>query len=171
MCLIPQTGKGCSIEGMQIVTEANFCPWSVQTPTNSSTKAHNTTAYHSGEEGGQDHVGGGTYSEDDEEREEEEKAKSEAACNRMQDFHSLVERAEFEHNKEMIEGHIRSNSLVFNTFIFLQASWHHDNTLHAHLCGLPKFALCDNICLSVSACQGLHALHTSGVSRKVLVST
>ena len=46
-----------------------------------------------------------------------------AGCSRLQDFTSLVDRADFEYEKELIEGHIRSNSLVFNTFIFLQVSF------------------------------------------------
>ena len=45
-------------------------------------------------------------------------------CNRLQDFQSLVDHAQFEWQKEQIEGHIRSNSLVFNTFIFLQVVGH-----------------------------------------------
>ena len=49
----------------------------------------------------------------------------EMACNRLQDFHALVERAEYEGIKEQKEGHIRSNSLVFNTFIFLQVRISH----------------------------------------------
>lgn len=101
MCLLPKIGTGCSIEGLEAVTMANFCPWSVTTPSNSSKSTGNTTA----------HVEG---------RVEEHQAGGEAACSRMQDFQALVERAEFEYNKEKIEGHIRSNSLVFNTFIFLQ---------------------------------------------------
>ena len=47
-----------------------------------------------------------------------------AVCNRLQDFQSLVDHAQFEWQKEQIEGHIRSNSLVFNTFIFLQVTAH-----------------------------------------------
>lgn len=101
MCLLPKIGTGCSIEGLEVVTMANFCPWRVTTPSNSSTSTDNTTAHSEGRVEG-DREGG------------------EAACSRMQDFHSLVERAEFEYSKEQIEGHIRSNSLVFNTFIFLQ---------------------------------------------------
>ncbi len=45
---------------------------------------------------------------------------SPAVCNRLQDYQSLVDHAQFEWQKEQIDGHIRSNSLVFNTFIFLQ---------------------------------------------------
>ncbi len=45
-------------------------------------------------------------------------------CSRLQDFQSLVDHAQFEWQKEQIEGHIRSNSLVFNTFIFLQVTAH-----------------------------------------------
>ena len=126
MCLLPQAGKGCSIEGMGAVTEANFCPWSVTTPSNSFKTTNNATAGHSPAAAGGEKTGGGGFDEDDHENEEEEKereeekARSKAACNRMQDFRSLVERAEYEHNKELIEGHIRSNSLVFNTFIYLQ---------------------------------------------------
>ena len=41
-------------------------------------------------------------------------------CARLHDFQSLVERANIEFEKEKIEGRIRSNSLLFNTFIFLQ---------------------------------------------------
>ena len=47
---------------------------------------------------------------------------SPVVCNRLQDFQSLVDHAQFEWQKEQIEGHIRSNSLVFNTFIFLQVT-------------------------------------------------
>ena len=50
-------------------------------------------------------------------------------CNRLQDFQSLVGVAAFEYQKEQIEGHIRSNSLVFNTFIFLQVSSAHRRTV------------------------------------------
>lgn len=103
VCLLPQIGTGCSIEGWQAVTKANFCPWNVTTPSNSSTSSHNSTAQVEG------------WGDDDEEEEEEA-----TACNRMQDFRALVDRAEFEGAKEQKEGHIRSNSLVFNTFIFLQ---------------------------------------------------
>ncbi|KAL3147298.1 hypothetical protein ABBQ32_002786 [Trebouxia sp. C0010 RCD-2024] len=103
VCLLPQIGTGCSIEGWQAVTKANFCPWDVTTPSNSSTSSHNSTAQVEG------------WGEDDDDKEEEE-----TACNRMQDFHALVDRAEYEGAKEQKEGHIRSNSLVFNTFIFLQ---------------------------------------------------
>ena len=49
---------------------------------------------------------------------------SPVVCSRLQDFHSLVDHAQFEWQKEQIEGHIRSNSLVFNTFIFLQVTRH-----------------------------------------------
>ena len=101
MCLLPTIGSGCSIEGLEAVTKANFCPWSVTTPSSPSTSTGNATAHSEG-------------------RGEEDQAGGEAGCTRMQDFQALVERAEFEHNKEKIEGHIRSNSLVFNTFIFLQ---------------------------------------------------
>lgn len=101
MCLLPKIGSGCSIEGEEVVTQANFCPWMGTTPGNSSTSLGNATAHSQG-------------------RVEEEWAGGKAACSRMRDFHVLVERAEFEFNKEKIEGHIRSNSLVFNTFIFLQ---------------------------------------------------
>ena len=101
MCLLPKIGSGCTIEGLEAVTMANFCPWSVISPSNSSTSTANTTAHSDGRVE-DDHAGGAP------------------ACTRMQDFHALVERAEFEYNKEKIEGHIRSNSLVFNTFIFLQ---------------------------------------------------
>ena len=101
MCLLPKIGSGCSIEGLEAVTKANFCPWSVTTPSSSSTSTGNTTAH-------------------SEVRVEGERVNGEAVCSRMQDFHALVERAEFEYNKENLEGHIRSNSLVFNTFIFLQ---------------------------------------------------
>ena len=106
---------------MQAVTDANFCPWSVTNPSNSSSAGLNDTSHRGSGAEEEDQTGSGAYDEDDSHREEEEQeAKSQATCNRMQDFHSLVERAEFEHNKELIEGHIRSNSLVFNTFIFLQ---------------------------------------------------
>jgi len=101
VCLLPQIGTGCSIEGWQAVTAANFCPWNVTTPSNSSASSHNSTAHVEGWGGRDETV-------------------SMAACNRMQDFHALVERAEYEDTKEQKEGHIRSNSLVFNTFIFLQ---------------------------------------------------
>ena len=108
MCLLPKIGSGCSIEGEEVVTQANFCPWMAQppaingtTPSNSSKSVGNATAQTQG-------------------RVEGEWAGGKAACSRMRDFHALVERAEFEVNKEKIEGHIRSNSLVFNTFIFLQ---------------------------------------------------
>lgn len=47
---------------------------------------------------------------------------SPVVCSRLQDFHSLVDHAQFEWQKEQIEGHIRSNSLVFITFIFLQVT-------------------------------------------------
>lgn len=106
---------------MHAVTDANFCPWSDTTPNNSSSAASNGTNPHSSGAEEEDQTGSGVYEEDDSHREEEEQeVKSQAACNRMQDFYSLVERAEFEHSKELIEGHVRSNSLVFNTFIFLQ---------------------------------------------------
>ena len=51
-----------------------------------------------------------------------ESAEAGPTCARLHDFQSLVERANFEFEKEKLEGHIRSNSLVFNTFIFLQVT-------------------------------------------------
>lgn len=99
------------------MTKANFCPWDVTTPSNSSTSSHNSTAQVEG------------WGEDDDDKEEEE-----TACNRMQDFHALVDRAEYEGAKEQKEGHIRSNSLVFNTFIFLQVRDHVIGTLKPAYC-------------------------------------
>ena len=97
ICLLSQTGKGCTIRSKQAVTAANFCPGS---NANVGSMAGNSSS-------GVSQGSGSSNS-------------SAVGCNRLQDFQRLVTHADEEYAKEELEGHIRSNSLVFNTFIFLQ---------------------------------------------------
>lgn len=166
VCLVDASGKGCTIQDVQAVTQDNFCAGDSATVAfTASDSSSNEAGSASGNEaspeydyedyGGFDSDDAGeyrddgvdqedaheeslsdTYSEDDDDDDDEADAdkaisneetehivdSSDVGCNRLQDFQSLVDHAAFEYQKEQIEGHIRSNSLVFNTFIFLQVS-------------------------------------------------
>ena len=164
VCLVGATGKGCTIQDVQAVTQNNFCAGDSATVAftasdSSSSEAGSISENEASPEYDYEDYGGfdsddaeeyrddgvdqedaheeslnDTYSEDDDDNDDESNAadsneesehivdSSGVGCNRLQDFQSLVDHAAFEYQKEQIEGHIRSNSLVFNTFIFLQVS-------------------------------------------------
>ncbi|DBB05302.1 TPA: hypothetical protein ACH3X3_010532 [Trebouxia sp. C0006] len=125
ICLLAQRGKGCTIQDTQAVTQDNFCPGSSNQAGSSSGSSSDLAGSSSGRETMADDDYEGDDDDDDDDTDnvttdQEASNSNPVVCSRLQDFQSLVDHAQFEWQKEQIEGHIRSNSLVFNTFIFLQ---------------------------------------------------